>query len=60
MEDARAEVDTALRVAQLIEHEFTPAQIAERLGLELDEVRAAIRRVERARARAELSAPERS
>jgi DNA-binding NarL/FixJ family response regulator len=49
MEDARAEVDTALRVALLLEDGASHPQIAERLGLELGDVRAAVRRVERAR-----------
>lgn len=45
MEDAAAEVETALKVAVLKNQEVPQAEIAERLGITAGEVRAAVKRL---------------
>jgi hypothetical protein len=45
MEDAREEVDRALRVALMREHGLTERQMAARLGVGLVDIRAAVKRV---------------
>jgi DNA-directed RNA polymerase specialized sigma24 family protein len=53
LSDARREVEEALKVALLQHHEVPPAEIAERLGISLGEVKGASKRVEKAQERLE-------
>jgi DNA-directed RNA polymerase specialized sigma24 family protein len=54
LDDARREVEEALKVALLLHHEVPAAEIADRLGISLGEVKGAAKRVARARARERL------
>jgi DNA-directed RNA polymerase specialized sigma24 family protein len=51
LEDCRREVEEALKVALLQHHDIPPAEIAERLGLSLGDVKGAAKRVARAQER---------
>jgi DNA-directed RNA polymerase specialized sigma24 family protein len=53
LDDALREVEEAQKVALLQHHEVPPAEIADRLGMSLGEVKAATRRVASARKRLE-------
>jgi DNA-directed RNA polymerase specialized sigma24 family protein len=53
LDDARREVEEALRVAYALEHDLQPAEITDRLGISLGEFKAAAKRVARAQQRLE-------